>query len=76
MKYTLLYQEFKMVSSSWSEKGIGCGRESFVTDLNSTALGFRTLRLRGYDVSAGIYLYVFFLVFFNLNFEYHCLPNI
>ena len=63
MKYTLLYQEFKMVCSYWSEKGIGCGRGSVVTDLNSTALGIRTLRLRGYDVSAGIYLYVFFLSF-------------
>nr|ABY65904.1 alpha-pinene synthase [Pinus tabuliformis] len=38
----------------WSEKGIGCGRESVVTDLNSTALGLRTLRLHGYDVSADV----------------------
>nr|R9QMR3.1 RecName: Full=(-)-alpha pinene synthase 1, chloroplastic; AltName: Full=(-)-beta pinene synthase 1, chloroplastic; AltName: Full=Terpene synthase (-)alphapin1; Short=PcTPS-(-)alphapin1; Flags: Precursor [Pinus contorta]AFU73855.1 (-)-alpha pinene synthase [Pinus contorta] len=42
------------VYSYWSEKGIGCGRESVVTDLNSTALGLRTLRLHGYDVSAEV----------------------
>jgi len=54
MKYTSLYQEFTMACSYWSgEKGIGCGRESVVTDLNSTALGLRTLRLHGYPVSSG-----------------------
>nr|ACN40326.1 unknown [Picea sitchensis] len=42
------------VYSYWSEKGIGCGRESDVTDLNPTALGFRTLRLHGYPVSSGV----------------------
>nr|QMU24002.1 TPS limonene [Pinus massoniana] len=43
------------VYSYWSvEKGIGCGRESVVTDLNSTALGLRTLRLHGYLVSSEV----------------------
>eukprot|EP00253_Pinus_taeda_P014647 PITA_14647 len=42
------------VYSYWSEKGIGCGRESVVTDLNSTALGFRTLRLHGFPVSSDV----------------------
>nr|Q948Z0.1 RecName: Full=Camphene synthase, chloroplastic; AltName: Full=(-)-(1S,4R)-camphene synthase; AltName: Full=Agg-cam; Flags: Precursor [Abies grandis]AAB70707.1 (-)-camphene synthase [Abies grandis] len=42
------------VNSYWNEKGIGCGRESVVTDLNSTALGLRTLRLHGYTVSSDV----------------------
>nr|UNY86181.1 alpha-pinene synthase [Pinus armandii] len=42
------------VYSYWGAKGIGRGRENVVTDLNSTALGLRTLRLRGYDVSADV----------------------
>jgi hypothetical protein len=44
--------------SYWSEKGIGCGRESVVTDLNSSALGFRALRLHGYPVSSGRYMHI------------------
>jgi ent-copalyl diphosphate synthase len=44
-----------MDRSYWNEKGIGCGRDSVVADLNSTALGFRTLRLHGYNVSSGVY---------------------
>eukprot|EP00253_Pinus_taeda_P036041 PITA_36041 len=42
------------VYSYWNEKGIGCGRHSVVADLNSTALGFRTLRLHGYPVSSDV----------------------
>lgn len=42
------------VHSYWSENGIGCGRESVDSDLNSTALGLRTLRLHGYPISAGV----------------------
>lgn len=38
------------VYSYWSEKGIGCGRDSVYTDLNTTALGLRILRLHGYTV--------------------------
>nr|ABA86247.1 (-)-linalool-like synthase [Picea sitchensis] len=43
------------VYSYWNEKGIGCGRESVITDLNSTALGLRTLRLHGYPVSSDVF---------------------
>nr|R9QMR4.1 RecName: Full=(-)-beta-phellandrene synthase 1, chloroplastic; AltName: Full=Terpene synthase (-)betaphell1; Short=PcTPS-(-)betaphell1; Flags: Precursor [Pinus contorta]AFU73853.1 (-)-beta-phellandrene synthase [Pinus contorta] len=42
------------VFSYWKEKGIGRGRQSAVTDLNSTALGLRTLRLHGYPVSSDV----------------------
>nr|UMW72399.1 putative (+)-alpha pinene synthase [Pinus nigra subsp. laricio]UMW72406.1 putative (+)-alpha pinene synthase [Pinus nigra subsp. laricio] len=42
------------VYSYWSETGIGRGRESGVTDLNSTSLGLRTLRLHGYTVSSDV----------------------
>lgn len=45
-----------LASSFWSEKGIGCGRDSVDTDLNTTALGFRILRLHGYTVFPGIQL--------------------
>ena len=55
IEYTRLYQDNYLPSSYWNEKGIGRGRESGATDLNSTALGFRTLRLHGYTVSSGIY---------------------
>ena len=41
--------------SYWNEKGIGCGRDSVVADLGTTALGFRTLRLHGYSVCSGVY---------------------
>nr|R9QMW5.1 RecName: Full=(-)-beta-pinene synthase 2, chloroplastic; AltName: Full=(-)-alpha-pinene synthase (-)betapin2, chloroplastic; AltName: Full=Terpene synthase (-)betapin2; Short=PbTPS-(-)betapin2; Flags: Precursor [Pinus banksiana]AFU73844.1 (-)-beta-pinene synthase [Pinus banksiana] len=43
------------VYSYWSQKGIGCGTKSIITDLNSTALGFRILRLHGYPVSAEVF---------------------
>nr|A0A1L6Z3A0.1 RecName: Full=Pseudolaratriene synthase, chloroplastic; AltName: Full=Terpene synthase 8; Short=PxaTPS8; Flags: Precursor [Pseudolarix amabilis]APT40486.1 pseudolarene synthase [Pseudolarix amabilis] len=42
------------VYSYWNGKGIGCGRDSLSPDLNSTSLGFRTLRLHGYNVSADV----------------------
>ncbi|GLJ22214.1 hypothetical protein SUGI_0417480 [Cryptomeria japonica] len=35
----------------WSEKGIGWGRDSLFADLNTTALGLRTLEIHGYNVS-------------------------
>jgi hypothetical protein len=43
-----------LAGSYWNEKGIGCGRDSVVTDLNSTALALRTLRLHGYPVSSDV----------------------
>ncbi|GLJ35267.1 hypothetical protein SUGI_0709720 [Cryptomeria japonica] len=36
----------------WSDTGIGCGRESTHADLNTTALGFRVLRLHRYGISS------------------------
>nr|AFJ73582.1 2-methyl-3-buten-2-ol synthase [Picea abies] len=42
------------VYSYWNEKGIGCGRDSVVNDLNTTSLGLRTLRLHGYPVSSDV----------------------
>lgn len=43
------------VYSYWNENGIGCGRDIVVADLNSTALGFRSLRLHGYMVSSDVF---------------------
>ncbi|GLJ09955.1 hypothetical protein SUGI_0119070 [Cryptomeria japonica] len=41
----------------WDDmNGIGCGRESPCADLNTTALGFRILRLHRYGVSSGALL--------------------
>ncbi|GLJ09984.1 hypothetical protein SUGI_0119640 [Cryptomeria japonica] len=41
----------------WDDmNGIGCGRESPCADLNTTALGFRILRLHRYGVSSGMLL--------------------
>ncbi|XP_059071112.1 alpha pinene synthase, chloroplastic-like [Cryptomeria japonica] len=36
----------------WSDKGIGCGRESTHADLNTSALGFKILRLHRYGISS------------------------
>ena len=55
-------KQIMMADSHSNKKGIGCGRESGVTDLNSTALGLRTLRLHGYTVSSGIYNTFRFLI--------------
>nr|ADU85930.1 (+)-sabinene synthase [Picea sitchensis] len=43
------------VYSYWSEKGIGSGRDIVCTDLNTTALGFRILRLHGYTVFPDVF---------------------
>lgn len=43
------------VYSYWSENGIGCGRDSVSSDLNTTALGFRILRLHGYTVFSDVF---------------------
>lgn len=37
----------------WNEKGLGSGRNAPVPDVDDTAMGFRLLRLNGYDVSPG-----------------------
>ncbi|XP_077227069.1 (-)-kolavenyl diphosphate synthase TPS28, chloroplastic-like [Tasmannia lanceolata] len=36
----------------WTEDGIFCSRNSSVQDVDDTAMGFRLLRLHGYDVAA------------------------
>nr|O24474.1 RecName: Full=Myrcene synthase, chloroplastic; AltName: Full=Aggmyr; Flags: Precursor [Abies grandis]AAB71084.1 myrcene synthase [Abies grandis] len=54
----------------WEENGIGCGRDSIVTDLNSTALGFRTLRLHGYTVSPEV-----LKAFQDQNGQFVCSPG-
>lgn len=41
------------ISRHWTELGIGWARNSPVTDLDDTAMGFRILRLNGYDVCSG-----------------------
>eukprot|EP00253_Pinus_taeda_P002730 PITA_02730 len=42
------------IYSCWNERGIEPGsRDSLSKDLNSTALGFRALRMHRYDVSSG-----------------------
>jgi len=43
------------VYSYWSEKGIGPGRDIVCADLNTTALGFRILRLHGYTVFPDVF---------------------
>nr|F2XFA1.1 RecName: Full=(-)-beta-phellandrene synthase 4, chloroplastic; AltName: Full=Terpene synthase TPS-Phel-4; Short=PsTPS-Phel-4; Flags: Precursor [Picea sitchensis]ADZ45503.1 (-)-beta-phellandrene synthase [Picea sitchensis] len=58
------------VYSYWTQKGIGCGIESVVPDLNSTALGLRTLRLHGYPVSAEVLKH-----FQNQNGQFACSPS-
>nr|UNZ11787.1 ent-copalyl diphosphate synthase [Scutellaria barbata] len=39
----------------WTDKGICWARNSVVQDLDDTAMGFRLLRLHGYDVSADVF---------------------
>jgi len=39
--------------SHWDERGIGCGRENSLADIDVTATGLRILRLHGYNVSSG-----------------------
>nr|QIB02636.1 terpene synthase [Taiwania cryptomerioides] len=39
----------------WNENGISRGGENFIADLNTTALGFRILRLNGYYVSQEVF---------------------
>ncbi|KAK8635912.1 hypothetical protein V6N13_004625 [Hibiscus sabdariffa] len=39
----------------WTEEGICWARNTRVQDIDDTAMGFRLLRLHGYDVSAGVF---------------------
>jgi len=58
------------VYSYWNQKGIGCGVQSVIPDLNSTALGLRTLRLHGYPVSADVLKH-----FKDQNGQFACSPS-
>nr|QIA61386.1 terpene synthase 1 [Chiococca alba] len=41
----------------WTDKGICWARNTHVYDIDDTAMGFRLLRLHGYDVSADVFRY-------------------
>ncbi len=41
--------------SYWTDFGIGCTGNLNVQDIDDTAMGFRLLRLHGFDVSEGTY---------------------
>ncbi|KAI4349506.1 hypothetical protein L6164_010089 [Bauhinia variegata] len=43
------------VYKHWTEKGICWARNSVVQDIDDTAMGFRLLRLHGYQVSASVF---------------------
>ncbi|KAL0458131.1 UNVERIFIED_CONTAM: Kolavenyl diphosphate synthase TPS5, chloroplastic [Sesamum latifolium] len=43
------------VSRYWTSRGIGCGRNYEVQDIDDTAMGFKLLRLHGYEVSADVF---------------------
>ncbi|XP_047338194.1 ent-copalyl diphosphate synthase 1-like [Impatiens glandulifera] len=54
------------VHKYWTEDGICWARNSKVQDIDDTAMGFRTLRLHGYDVSADVFKN------FEKNGEFYC----
>ncbi|KAL6564360.1 Gly-Xaa carboxypeptidase [Orobanche minor] len=43
------------VQRYWTNKGICWARNSRVQDIDDTAMGFRLMRLHGYDISAGVF---------------------
>jgi hypothetical protein len=53
--HSLIIKTSLMMNRYWRfERGIGLGsRDSLIKDLNSTALGFRALRMHRYNVSSG-----------------------
>jgi hypothetical protein len=54
LTHSLIIKTSFMMSRCWNERGIGLGsRDSLIKDLNSTALGFRALRMHRYNVSSG-----------------------
>ncbi|KAJ7559044.1 hypothetical protein O6H91_04G067100 [Diphasiastrum complanatum] len=50
--YKLMLKAGTAMSRCWTETGIGWGRENPVHDVDDTCMGFRLLRLHGYDVSS------------------------
>ncbi|XP_078429971.1 ent-copalyl diphosphate synthase 1-like isoform X2 [Wolffia australiana] len=57
------------VYSLWTEEGISWARFSTIQDVDDTAMGFRLLRLHGYDVSADVFRR------FEKDGEFFCLPG-
>ena len=54
VNHSFIIKTSLVMSRYWNERGIGLGsRESPTKDLNATALGFRALRMHGYNVSPG-----------------------
>lgn len=49
----LLHSQLIFFFRYWNEKGIFSGRNTRIPDIDDTSMGFRLLRLHGYDVSAG-----------------------
>lgn len=43
----------KLKFRSWTEQGVFSASNSTIHDIDDTAMGFRLLRLHGYQVSAG-----------------------
>ncbi|XP_054814352.1 ent-copalyl diphosphate synthase 1-like [Prosopis cineraria] len=54
---------------NWNEKGLGWTRYSDLPDLDDTAMGFRLLRLNGYDASPGVFKN------FEKDGEFFCYPG-
>eukprot|EP01018_Ginkgo_biloba_P004093 Gb_39995 [translate_table: standard] len=48
-------QALDYVHRYWNERGIGCGKDNSLPDLEITALGFRLLRLHRYNVSPVVF---------------------
>ncbi|XP_054816460.1 ent-copalyl diphosphate synthase 5-like [Prosopis cineraria] len=57
------------VHRNWNERGIGWTKDSELPDLDDTSMGFRLLRLNGYDVSANVFKT------FEKDGEFCCLPG-
>ncbi|XP_054816671.1 ent-copalyl diphosphate synthase 5-like [Prosopis cineraria] len=57
------------VHRNWNERGIGWTKDSELPDLDDTSMGFRLLRLNGYDVSADVFKT------FEKDGEFCCLPG-
>ncbi|XP_028799728.1 ent-copalyl diphosphate synthase, chloroplastic-like [Neltuma alba] len=57
------------VHRNWNDRGIGWTRYSDLPDLDDTCMGFRLLRLNGYDVSANVFKT------FEKDGEFCCFPG-
>ncbi|KAI8522908.1 hypothetical protein RHMOL_Rhmol13G0033400 [Rhododendron molle] len=57
------------VYRSWTEQGVFSASNSTINDIDDTAMGFRLLRLRGYQVSADVFRH------FEKDGEFFCLAG-